>query len=107
MTTRRGKRILETEVIGFEYDFPSFAGILYMAKGCCCDMTACINFFRSFDPKVKSIHTFAGTVKDTSYWLRDGEWVAVDAEGGMWPPCSISERDYRSPEDGDYRPVPP
>jgi hypothetical protein len=86
----RGKQMLGTNVEGIEYNFVAHAGRLYMERGCCCDMTDCINFFRRIDPDVSFIRTIAGIVDDTSYRrLADGQWQALDHEGAPWDPCHI------------------
>jgi hypothetical protein len=35
-------KLLETSVTEIEYNFVNHSGRLYMERGCCCDMTACI-----------------------------------------------------------------
>jgi hypothetical protein len=72
----RGKQMLQTSVTGIEYSFVHHAGRLYMERGCCCDMTDCINFFRKIDPEVESIRTFAGIEEDTTYRCHDEKWRA-------------------------------
>ena len=89
---RRGKQMLESSVVGIEYNFVNRSARLYMEKGCCCDMTACINFFRQIDPEVSFIRTIAGIVDDTSYRrLADGQWQALDHDGGRYDPCHIDQ----------------
>jgi hypothetical protein len=69
--------MLGTSVEGMEYNYVSRTGRLYMARGCCCDMQDCINFFRRLDPDVQVIRTIAGIEDDTRYCrLPDGRWQA-------------------------------
>jgi hypothetical protein len=87
----RGRQMLETSVTGFEYNFISRAGRLYMEPDCCCDMTACIEYFQNIDPDVRSIRTFAGIKTDTAYHLEGKTWVSVH-EGQRWPPADHNEK---------------
>jgi hypothetical protein len=91
MMANRGKQMLGTSVTGMEYNFQSRAGRLYMDRGCCCDMTDCINYFRRIDPDVTSIRTFAGIEDDTAYVLRPGnQWEAIH-KGEKWGPQVIPD----------------
>lgn len=90
-------RMLETEVHGLEYNFVSHVGRLYMARGCCCDMAACINFFRGLDPHVECIRTFAGIQTDTAYHrLLSGKWQATAPGGVEFEPCEIPAKSRSS-----------
>ena len=55
------------------YDFRTRCGRLDMEGGDCCDMTACIAFFRAIDPQVSKIETFSG--EDET--VRGGAWSAM------------------------------
>ena len=63
---------LQCVVYAVEYDFKSRVGKLVMSNESCCDMHECINLFKSIDPKVKSIKTYAGKLLDTCYDM-DGQ----------------------------------
>jgi hypothetical protein len=90
----RGKQMLQTSVTGFEYSFVHHTGRLYMPRGCCCDMTDCVNFFRKIDPDVEAIRTFAGIEEDTAYQRHDGKWRASH-KGSRWEACEIPEKEPR------------
>jgi hypothetical protein len=67
------------------YDFRTRCGRLDMEGGDCCDMTACIAFFRAIDPQVSKIETFSGEEPDTSYIKRSWGWQSVGDDGRVWP----------------------
>lgn len=95
---KRGKQMLETSVLGIEYNFVNHSGRLYMESKCCCDMTACINYFRQIDPDVSSIRTIAGIEDDTSYrLLADGRWQASH-QGSKFEPGKIDDAAAASAE---------
>jgi hypothetical protein len=66
------------DVDRLEYSPLQKTGFLHMAKGHVCDMTACIEFFKSIDPDVRSIGTFSGKKRVKAYLLVDGEWCALE-----------------------------
>jgi hypothetical protein len=66
-------------VLKLDYDFQLRAGRLFMEDGDCCDMTGCINEFKKIDNGVKSIATFSGDRRDTTYVLIGEEWEAFSA----------------------------
>jgi hypothetical protein len=74
-----GRQMLDASVLRLSYSFETTSGILYVEEGTCCDMTACIEFFKKIDPQVTRIATMAGKEPDTSYHLRDGKWEAIPA----------------------------
>jgi hypothetical protein len=90
MKISEAKQMLETRVTGIEYSFKYRTGRLYMEHGCCCDMQGCINFFRTIDPDVASIRTFAGIKEDTSYRRsKDGVSWEASLEGDKFGPCEV------------------
>ncbi|MBS0243806.1 MAG: hypothetical protein JSS20_16650 [Proteobacteria bacterium] len=77
---RTAEKLVQAEVLRFEYDFDRHAGRLYMAQGDCADMSGAIRFFERIDPDVRRIETFTGPVPDTTY-VRDGaDWHAINAD---------------------------
>jgi hypothetical protein len=69
--------MLATYVLRVEYEFADRVGCLFQEDRCCCDMTACIEFFKKIDPQVRYIRTMAGDEEDTSYRRgSDGRWQA-------------------------------
>jgi hypothetical protein len=92
MTTqdKRGRQMLGCRVEGIEYSFVHHAGRLYMARGHCCDMADCINYFRRIDPEVDRIRTFSGIEEDTSYRrFADSMWEATSPDGSKFGACEI------------------
>jgi hypothetical protein len=88
---KRGRQMLGCRVDGIEYSFVYHAGRLYMARGDCCDMADCINYFCRIDPEVERIRTFSGIEEDTSYRrFADGMWEATSPDGSKFGACEIS-----------------
>jgi hypothetical protein len=71
-------RELMTEVLRIDYDVRTRRGRVFMAEGCCVDMTGTIRLFKRIDPQVKAIDTFAGELPDTCYRREhDDHWYSV------------------------------
>lgn len=59
------------------YDFSDTHGTVWVDEGGCTDMGGCIAFFLRIDPHVKTITTYSGWEKDTTYVRKVGaEWEA-------------------------------
>lgn len=59
------------------YNFSVHVGQVLMTDGGCTDMSGCIEFFKRIDPEVKTIRTYSDSEPDTVYFVRNGEWHAV------------------------------
>lgn len=70
---------LQCYAVSVSYDFGKRTGTLVMEGGSCCDMAGCIALFERLDPGVRSISTYAGQARDTSYHRVDGRWTALPA----------------------------
>ena len=76
------EKIFKCRVVSISHDIGRNISRAYFPEGNCCDMTGCIDFFKSLDDDVKYIFTFSGTDPDTAYAKKNGEWVVWPH--GMW-----------------------
>ena len=64
-------------VDSIKYDFEKFVGHVYVPLNCCVDMASTIKFFKTIDPLVGHIITWADGELDTQYVNHDGKWIAI------------------------------
>lgn len=74
--TGRYNKLMQCHVTSYAYDYIYRIGSISFAKGECCDMGGCIEFYTRIDKNVNYIRTFSGDEPDTSYIKVRGEWEA-------------------------------
>ena len=81
---------LMAHVRRIEYDCNTATGRVFMADGCCVDMTSTILLFQRIARDVCVIETFAGDRRDASYHRASPEhWRAVSPDGRSSPPARV------------------
>lgn len=70
---------LKCHVSKINYNCEQRGGMLFVATGECCDMTACIKLFETVDPDVETIRVFAGIIAPVNLYRKErGTWKAYD-----------------------------
>lgn len=67
---------LQCYVHEIHYSFENKIGALIMGNNSCCHMPGCIDYFKSIDPNIKEIQTYAGKTLDTVYIMNNNDWTA-------------------------------
>jgi hypothetical protein len=76
---------LKCRVESISYYFSLRAGIVYVGRGECCDMSGIIALFQDIDPFVYHIETRSGDDPDFVYLLRGDSWTVLEPNGQTVP----------------------